>query len=220
VCFSATASFTAAALAGAIGAVTLRDAVRSGRRALIPIACFPSLFAAQQLVEGLLWLDLGRPDPWTCRPVLVHAFVAYAEVFWPVFAPLAALLIEPVRWRRRGIVICLAIGAILSSYLLLKMVGYPYAASAATGHIAYKNGATYPIGIEIPYVVATTISLLLSSHRLIQVLALVILVGFGVAYVSFHAAYISVWCFFAAVTSILVYVFVRQSAPSAPGRRP
>jgi hypothetical protein len=42
-----------------------------------------------------------------------------------------------------------------------------------------------------------------------QRLALVILFGFAVAYVSFHHAYISVWCFFAAIASVMVYLYVR-----------
>jgi Flp pilus assembly protein TadB len=63
----------------------------------------------------------------------------------------------------------------------------------------------------VPYVVATTISLLLSSHKGVQRTALVILIGFAVAYVSFHHAYISVWCFFAAVASMLVYWQVREA---------
>jgi hypothetical protein len=44
----------------------------------------------------------------------------------------------------------------------------------------------------------------------VQGLALVIVFGFAVAYVSFHHAYISVWCFFAAVASVLVYFYVRS----------
>jgi hypothetical protein len=217
-CFSATASFTAAAIAGSIGAVTLWKAARQPDRALLPIAAFPALFAAQQAVEGLLWLDLVRPEPGTCRPLLVHAFLGYAEVFWPVFAPLAAWLIEPVQWRRRLIGICLAIGAVLAAYLFWKMIVNPYTVSAATGHIVYENGMTYPRGIEIPYVLATTISLLLSSHRLIRLMAVVILGGFALAWWSYHQSYISVWCFIAAVSSVLVYLFVRQEAQSSPGR--
>jgi hypothetical protein len=217
-CFSATASFTAAAIVGSIGAVTLWKAARQPNRALLPIAAFPVLFASQQTVEGLLWLELARTAPSGCRPFLTHAFTAYAEVFWPVFAPLAAWLIEPVAWRRRLIGVCLLVGAALSTYLLWKMLGNPYTASAATGHIVYRNGVVYPKGIEIPYVLATTISLLLSSHRLIQLLAAVILGGFAVAWWSYHQSYISVWCFFAAVSSILVYLFVRQEAQSSPGR--
>jgi hypothetical protein len=217
-CFSATASFTAAATAGAIGAATLWTAARSKDRALLPIAAFPILFAAQQFVEGLLWLELARPVPGTCRPVLVHAFLGYAEIFWPVFAPLAVWLIEPARWRRGLILGCLAVGVALSAYLLVKMIGSPYTASAGSGHIAYTNDTTYPTGIEVPYVFATTIALLLSSHRMIQLVGLVILGGFAVAYVSYHDAYISVWCFFAAVASVLIYLFVRRTSEPGGGR--
>ncbi len=127
-----------------------------------------------------------------------------------MFAPIAAWLIEPNLWRRRLIALCVLTGAAVSTYLMVKMLGNPYTASAASGHIAYSNGVSYPKGIEIPYVLATTISLLLSSHRLIQLLATVILGGFAVAWWSYHQSYISVWCFFAAVSSILVYLFVRQ----------
>lgn len=215
-CFSAPASFAAAAIAGGIGVASLWTAARRCDPALLPIATFPVLFAAQQLVEGLLWLDLAQPEPGSCRPVLVHAFLGYAEIFWPVFAPLAALVIEPERWRRRLILICLAVGMALSTYLLIKMIGDPYSASAATGHIVYRNNATYLKGIEFPYVLATTISLLLSSHRTIQLLAGIILGGFAVAYWSYYQSYISVWCFFAAVSSVLVYLFVSR-APTRAG---
>ena len=186
--------------------------------ALLPIAAFPALFAAQQLVEGLLWLDLARGEPGACRPFLTHAFLGYAQIFWPVFAPLAAWLIEPVEWRRRLIGLCLLVGAAVSTYLLWKMLGNPYTASAATGHIAYSNGVAYPKGIEIPYVLATTVSLLLSSHRMIQLLATVILGGFALAWWSYHRSYISVWCFFAAVASIIVYLFVYRAPQSAQWR--
>jgi len=217
-CFSATASFTAAAVAGSIGTVTLWKAAKLRDPALLPIAAFPVLFALQQAVEGFLWLDLARPEPGTCRPFLTHAFLGYAEIFWPLFAPVAAWLIEPNLWRRRLIALCVLTGAAVSTYLLVKMLGNPYTASAATGHIVYSNGVTYPRGIEIPYVLATTISLLLSSHRLIQLLAIVILGGFAVAWWSYHQSYISVWCFFAAVSSVIVFLFVRQASQSGQGR--
>lgn len=204
-CFSATASFSAAAVIGGIGIVTLRAAGAWPDRRILALAAFPLLFALQQVVEGLLWLDLARPDPGALRGILVHGFQGYAEVLWPTFAPLAALLIEPDRRRRMLIACCLAIGVALSLYLLAAMITHPYSASIGSGHIVYRNGFQYPAAIEVPYVVATTLSLLISSHKRVQVLALIILIGFGVAYVSFHHSYISVWCFFAAVASVLVY---------------
>ena len=108
--------------------------------------------------------------------------------------------------------VCLAIGVALSIYLLMAMIGHPYQASVGEGHIVYRNNFQYPIGIEVPYVAATTFSLLLSSHRRVQGLGLVIVFGFAVAYVSFHHSYISVWCFFAAIASVMVYLYVRQKS--------
>lgn len=209
-CFSATASFAAAAVAGSIGALTVWSAAGKHGPRVLPLALFPGLFAAQQVVEGFLWLDLARPEAGTLRVILVHAFQGYAEVFWPIFAPLAAFLIEPDRWRRRLILLCLAVGVALSAYLLTKMLAHPYHASVGDGHIVYKNDYQYPTGIEVPYVLATTISLLLSSHKAVQLLALVILIGFAVAYISFHQSYISVWCFFAAAASVLVYLCISR----------
>jgi hypothetical protein len=208
-CFSATASFSAAAVIGSVGIVTLRSAAAKPDYRILALAAFPVLFALQQVVEGLLWLDLAAPAPGALRGVLVHAFQGYAEVFWPTFAPLAALLIERERGRRILISICLVIGIALSAYLLVAMIGHPYQASVGEGHVVYRNDFHYPTGIEAPYVVATTLSLLLSSAKEVQRLALVILIGFAVAYISFHHAYISVWCFFAAIASVMVYLYVR-----------
>src|SRR5262249_54969272 len=142
-CFSAPASFTAAAVIGSIGAVTVATAARKLDWRVLPFAFFPVLFAAQQVVEGLLWLDLAGPEPSAWRPVLVHAFQGYAEVFWPTFAPLAALLIEPDRTRRRLILVCLAVGVCLSAYLLVAMIGTPYKATVLQGHIVYWNEHHY-----------------------------------------------------------------------------
>jgi hypothetical protein len=210
-CFSATASFSAAAVVGGIGVACLWQAAGRRDRRMLPFALLPVLFAAQQAVEGLLWLDLARPEAGPLRPVLVHAFLIYAEVFWPIYAPLTAFLIEPVVWRRRSILLCLAIGVVLAAYLLAMMIARPYAAAIADGHIAYRNYHQYPAWIEVPYVAATTISLLLSSRRAVQLLAIVILAGFAVAFATFHDVYISVWCFFAGVASILVYLEVRKT---------
>ena len=55
-CFSATASFTVAAIAGAAGVASLTQVTR--KQDLL-LAAFPLLFGAQQAVEGMLWLALG-----------------------------------------------------------------------------------------------------------------------------------------------------------------
>src|SRR5262249_30261955 len=143
-------------------------------RRVLPFAFFPVLFAAQQLVEGLIWLDLAGPDAGAWRPLLVNTFQGYAEGVWPTFAPFSVLLIEPDRRRWWLIFGCLVIGVGLSVYLLIAMIENPYAATLWQGHIVYWNEHRYPVGIEWPYVLATTISLMLSSHPAVRLLGAVI----------------------------------------------
>ena len=212
-CFSATASFTAAAVIGSVGGLTLHAAARSSAWRVWPLALFPALFAAQQLIEGFLWLELDNPASSAVRPILIHTFQGYAEVLWPVFAPLAVLVIEPEKRRRQLLIVCVGLGILLAAYLLTMMIAHPYDAFISHGHIVYKNSHHYPLAIEVPYVVATAISLLISSHRLVRMTGLVIVVGFGAAYLFFRPAYISVWCFFAAVASMLVYFHVWGHTP-------
>ena len=91
-CFSATASFVTAGTTAIIGVVALTRA--NGPREL-PLAATPILFALQQGIEGLLWLDLPvAPDgPLSTGLTLLYLF--FAEVFWPIFVPIAVLLVEP-----------------------------------------------------------------------------------------------------------------------------
>ena len=58
-CFSATASFGASAVLGAIGIIAVAKAKTKPQRLF---ATIPLIFAVQQLTEGLLWLSLKNAD--------------------------------------------------------------------------------------------------------------------------------------------------------------
>jgi hypothetical protein len=118
-CFSATASFSAAAVMGGIGALTVRSAAAKHDRRILPLALFPVLFATQQMAEGFLWLDLAEPRSGMLETILGNTFQGYAQVMWPIFAPLAAFLIEAENRRRRLILLCLLVGVSLSPYIAL-----------------------------------------------------------------------------------------------------
>ena len=66
-CFSATASFSAATVIGGIGAVTIWKTARPGYVRVLPFAAIPLLFAAQQVTEGFLWLEIVKPVAGTWR---------------------------------------------------------------------------------------------------------------------------------------------------------
>lgn len=199
-CFSATASFVTAGLTAAVGLYAVSKA--NGRREF-PLASMPLFFAAQQFVEGGLWLTLPSAAEAAASSWLSHTFLVFALVFWPVFSPSSALLVEPDALRRRLIGLCLAVGGAVSAYFIWLLLTQPHQALIANGHISYEIGNT-PVSVQGAYMVATTMGLLMSSNRAVAALGLIVLAGSIVSYAVFMDTFVSVWCFFAAVASAVV----------------
>lgn len=96
-CFSAEASFTAAAVLVPAGAATVYGAYRRNPRYL-PIAALPVFFGLQQLFEGLVWVgkDLSSSSM-IDRYALAYMFFTWLA--WPVWVPLSTYFLEPCRRR-------------------------------------------------------------------------------------------------------------------------
>ena len=199
-CFSATASFiTAAATAGA-GLVCLSQ-VR--RPADLLLAATPLVFAAQQALEGALWLRL--PDgPSPTAGLLTSGFLFLAQVFWPTYAPAAALLAEPDAKRRRLMAPLAALGLAVSTYLLWSLLARPHSASIGHEHIVYDIGTQPSYTLAVAYVAAISLPLLLSSQRTIKLLGVIVLAGGVAAFAFYYQAFQSVWCYFAAAASLVL----------------
>lgn len=213
-CFSAPASFLTAAFTGAAGVAAVR---RTTDWREIPLASVPLFFALQQAVEGALWLSLplGAEDA-TCQ-ALTHAFLIFALLFWPVFAPLAAYFVEPDPKRRRAIAACLAVGLGVSAYLLSVLIGSTHQALLKAGHIVYETEPPPNGLVGIFYLVATGLGPAFSSHRAVNLLSIIVVIGSVVAWLAYWEAFVSVWCFFAAAAStVIVLHFVRSYAIAAP----
>jgi hypothetical protein len=200
-CFSATASFATAGVTGVIGVVALTR-VSDPRQA--PLAATPVLFALQQGIEGLLWLQLPQAPHGSIATGLVFLFLFFAEVFWPIYAPTAVLLAEPDERRRRLMRLCLAAGIGVGAYLLWGLVTRPPDAVILDGHIVYRTGSLNFTAVALAYLAATGLPLLLSSQRTVVVLGAIVLVGSTVAYIFYWEAFVSVWCFFAAAASVVI----------------
>lgn len=198
----------AAGLTAAVGVYTIS---RTGGSREVPLASMPLLFAAQQFVEGGLWLTLPVSPEGAVSSLLSHAFLVFALIVWPVLAPFSAFSVETDVVRRRMIGLCLAVGAAVAAYFLWSMFVYPHQALIAGGHIRYEVGET-PVSVGGAYVVATTLGLLLSSRRAVALLGLIVLTGSIVSYGLYLETFVSVWCFFAAVASVVVASHFRSTA--------
>src|SRR5581483_1350709 len=74
---------------------------------------------------------------------------------------------------------------------------------------SFPDYLVYPIGTAV-YLIAVLLPFFFSSVSLAWLLGLIIALGFIVAQISYAAAFGSVWCFFAAVASIVAYIIIRR----------
>ena len=213
-CFSATASFTAGAALLGIGAVTIS---RARGRAELPFALIPALFGVQQLIEGALWLTFPDKAP-HANSVLTYAYSFFSHVLWPVYVPIAVLLLEPEAWRRKLLAGIALAGAAVGLYLLYFLVTEPITSEVVGRHISYVSPHFYVVPVMTLYVLATCVSSLVSSCNTIRWFGVATFVALLAAYAFYAFWFISVWCFFAAVLSMIVLVhFLGREPKARPG---
>jgi len=196
------------------GALTLCNVRRPGER---PFAAIPLLFGLQQLMEGVLWLGFGWETP-ALNTVLTQGYSFFSHVLWPVYAPLATWLMEPRGPRRTALAMVSTTGIGVGLYLLYNLFANPIVARPVGGHIEYDSPHFYVLAVMTLYLTATTVSMVLSSHRVVKLFGALALAAALAAYMVYTRWFISVWCFFAAVLSIIVYLHV--AAGNAVSMRP
>ncbi len=200
-CFSATASFTAAAVTSALGLFAL---TRTRRLRDLPLAATPVLFAAQQATEGLIWLRMPMGPHATLDGPLVLAYLIFAQAFWPIYAPVAVWIIEQDPKRRRLMAPWIPVGAAVSGYLLWGLLRGHAIASEGNAHILYDAGQAHLTLVGAAYLATVSLPLFMSWDRSIRIFGAIVTVGWLVAYVAYLAEFQSVWCFFAAAASVAV----------------
>lgn len=203
-CFSAGASFAAAAVLGGVGVVSLRKATT---RSQLLFAGIPALFAIQQLTEGLLWLSLSYAGYESLQTPATYIFLFFAQFLWPILIPSAFLLMEHNKTRKKILWVAVIAGIIGSSILAYRMIFNQVYAEAREHHIYYEIGSTQiqTIVSSIMYVIAIVFSPFVSTIKGTKAIAFLLLISLLVTRIMFEAYLISVWCFFAAMLSVLIY---------------
>jgi hypothetical protein len=208
-CFSATASFSAGVLLLGIGTLTLKLA-RHPRE--LTFAAIPLLFAIQQLSEGLIWLTFRHEAP-LLNLIMTQVYSFFSHVLWPFYVPLAVLLMEPSMRRRHVLSAFVVAGFVVGVYLLYFMITFPIASRPIGQHIEYVSPHFFAGVVMTLYLLSTTVSPILSTHKMVKVFGVLALLSFATAYYFYAIWFISVWCFFAALLSAVVYLhFVGRKA--------
>jgi hypothetical protein len=208
-CFSPEADLTTGVIVCAVGVDALRHVRRPQQ---IVIAALPMLFGLHQIDESFVWWGLrGQVAP-SVMHIAVYVFLSFAFLL-PFLVPLALFDVEPRTTRRMWMGILLAAGAITSALLLVPLFTGPVGASIDGSHIAYSADLSYSLLLGGSYIVVTCGALLLSSSRVLEVFGVVNLaVAVALAWVTFTGV-TSLWCAFAAITSIVIAIYLRRSPP-------
>ena len=204
-CFSATASFTASAALGIVGTAAL---IKNKNKNARPLMAVPLFFALQQFVEGLLWLSL-MSRPGYVLP-LTHIFLFFALLFWPVYIPLAALMLEIKKSRRLLVLIFCIGGAVVGVILYVSFLFQPEAAQVVNRCLYYPSVAPYPTFLGYLYILVTVGVGVVSSKKIIKLFTLLVLIFSLFTWYFYAVNFISVWCFFAAIISIVLYFYPKK----------
>ncbi|MCX5922632.1 MAG: hypothetical protein NTX86_04890 [Candidatus Dependentiae bacterium] len=211
-CFSAQASFTAAAGLAIIGFLAIYKAHTNTLRLF---ACTPLFFALQQALEGIVWLNLMNNNTSTMlHTIATYGFVFFAGIFWPVCIPSILYALETDTLRKKILLSTIASGSCVASISAYIIIMFGPVARIAEHHIAYdQNWHHTPLVLLClysMYTFAVIVPFFVSSIQTMWLVGLALAIGFVVASISFWLSSGSVWCFFAALISALVYKIVMQ----------
>ena len=208
-CFSAEASFGAGIVLTTIGVVTLKKAKNPNE---MFFASIPFIFAAQQITEGLLWLSLkGKIDIGFETPT-TYIFLIIAQILWPFWVPFSIYKVESSEKRKPFLKILIAIGIFVSLYNIYCLMFFNFKANIIGHHIAYLK--EYPFNLRYLigacYVFVTIFPPIFSTVKHMRTLSLVVLTSSLVTGVFYKEYFVSVWCFFASVISITVFIVMNR----------
>lgn len=229
-CFSATVSFSAAAVLVSTGVYAVWQAKRLSPPywmwALVPV-----FFGIQQAFEGGVWQKLVAGDAGGAVSYAL-GFHFFSHFLWLWWLPLCSYLIEPIQTGKAGKIRkqvfagCAMFGAFAGTLVYSVMLFHSEWMTVTVRELSinYSFSVPYRSSIHLPitpaalYALTILVPLLFSSHRLIRIFGWLAALSMALASETYSYAYVSVWCFFAAVLSLyLAYIIHRFVAAGQGG---
>lgn len=190
-------------------AVVAADALRHNREGrTLPLALLPALFSVHTASSAVIWWAAEGALPAAAGEAAARFFMFVAFALLPVYVPVAVLLIEPPGWRRGALLALGATGLVSGVSYLLPLAQGEAAAVACDYYIAFTIDGAVPYAGFL-YVVATVGALLFSGHHALMLWGVVNAAAVALLSVWTQAGLPSLWCFWAACTSVFIAWFLR-----------
>lgn len=208
-CFSESSSFITSAVTFSTGLYALIRATKYDRH-YVPLSLIPIIFSIQQFSEGMIWKTMATPHIHELHDsVLLYMFFAF--LVWPAYFPFCLYCIEPDAIRRKILVGLMLSGIILGAiiYIPLLMNEGNLNVTLINKSIAYSMERTVYSQrfYTISYAIIIFLSSFFCSRKEIKRFGLLVLISFILSITWFLYAFISIWCYFAALLSLyIVYI--------------
>lgn len=216
-CFSANVSFAASAVLLPAGLYAMQ-VTRSELPRYFPFALFPLAFGLQQLAEGLLWSSLAKGQ---ADYLYAYVFLFFSHSFWLWWVSISVWWLEKDRLTKQVCQVFIAAGFILALLLYLPLVLQEERLQVlmAKDSIVYDlnlftSGLVPGEYINISYAVIILFPLFIQSDKGLRYFGLLILVSVSLTGLMFAYAFISIWCFFAAILSFYIIILLRNRVSS------
>ena len=209
-CFSSEASFVGGIIISAIGVAVVTKVHKPSQ---MLFACIPLFFGIQQFTEGILWLTIPRPELLSIQKIATYLFLIMADVLWPVWIPLSILFMEQNARIRKIIWILFFVGLSVSVYYIFCLVFLHVTPQIMSYHIKYITyfSRTLAIPVFFLYLVATITPLFVSSIKRMHFFGILMFFSCAVTAIFFTQFLTSVWCFFAALISVVIFWILLDS---------
>lgn len=92
----------------------------------------------------------------------------------------------------------------MAAYLLYTLVVFSVVSRPTGQHIEYVSPHFFAATVMSVYLLSTAISPMLSTHRWVNLYGVLALASFAAAYYFYVRWFISVWCLFAAIQSLVL----------------
>jgi len=209
-CFSAEASFAGGVIISAIGIATIKKVHNPSQ---LIFASIPLFFGLQQFAEGFVWLTLPNPEYVNAQKIATYVFLIMADFLWPMMIPLAVLFMEENKKRKRVLQALSVAGISLSLYYAFCLISFNIYPQISGYHILYKTD--FPKSLSMIafaiYLIVTITPLFVSSIKRTHLLGVLMFLSCLVTAIFFRQYLTSVWCFFAALISGVIFWILRDS---------
>lgn len=214
-CFSPEADLVTGIVVSGVGLDALR---RCPNRRWLPLAVLPLVLGLHQVSEAFAWWGLEGDLPRQVGDTATWLYLAVAMVVVPALVPAALRSAEADPGRRARLLPFVILGSGVAAALLPGLLNGGAGGEVACRYIAYDTGVDYG-GYVLPfYVIAVCAPMLLSGSRRLVTFGAANLVVVALLGWLLTRGVISLWCVWAAVSSVVIDLEVRAAA--RPARRP